>query len=343
MSTSASRLSFSPLELTGAALCAATLASIVTAIAASILIRPEQVVVAGPSEASPPPDVGQVEAPAAGGGEGPLEEVAVTKVERLVVPRVAKLATDNPHSAQWRDAGYVEVPILPQQMAMPTLAAASIDRVRLQGLTDGRRIAWRVSWADPAPDGNVDTGRFSDAVAIGFPLDAGAPPMMGAENLRLQILYWKALWQKDIDVGFQDVQDLHPNYWSDLYWFAEGEFPYPVPASFQHPAAKQWFVAHQAGNPMAAFSRSQPVEELVAEGWSTLTHQPHTATTGKGAWLNGRWAVVMTRPLTTTDPLDYRFATGGKGQIVCAVWQGGDENRGGRKHWSGWTDFEVAQ
>ncbi len=198
-----------------------------------------------------------------------------------------------------------------------------------------------MSWDDHSPDGNVDVSRFSDGVAIGFPIDPNASPMMGNADGRVQILYWKALWQKDIDAGFQDVQDLHPNYWSDLYWFAEGEFPFPVPEAFSNPESLQWFIAHQAGNPVAAFSRSQPVEELVAEGWGTLTHQPQSATEGKGAWVRDTWAVVFTRPLSTDDPLDYAIEPGKSGQIVLAVWQGHDGNVGGRKHWSAWTPFEV--
>jgi hypothetical protein len=269
-------------------------------------------------------------------------EVAVHKSDRLtVVKLVAPLPVDDPYASQWWQAPYAEVEVMPQQMAMPTLAEASIDKLKVQALTDGEWIAWRVSWHDPTPDGNVDVKRFSDGVAIEFPLDPDPLPMMGNEGARVQILHWKALWQKDLDVGFQDVQDLHPNFWADLYWFAEGEFPYPVPESFESPVSRQWFVAQQAANPMAAFSRRQPVEELLAEGWSTLTHQTYSVTTGRGVWVRDSWAVVFARPLKTDDPLDYQFSLGGKGQVAFAVWQGAAENVGGRKHWSNWVEFEV--
>ncbi len=269
-------------------------------------------------------------------------EVAVEKADKLTVVRVAAaLPIDDPYAAQWWQAPYVEVEVIPQQMAMPTLAQASIEEIRVQALTDGEWVAWRISWQDPTPDGNVDVRRFSDAVAIQFPLDPDPLPMMGNEGARVQILHWKALWQKDIDVGFQDVQDVHPNFWADLYWFAEGEFPFPVPESFNNPDARQWFVAQQAGNPMALFSRRQPVEELLAEGWSTLTHQAYAVTRGKGVWVRDSWAVVFARPLRTDDPLDYQFELGGKGQVAFAVWQGSAGNVGGRKHWSDWVEFTV--
>lgn len=273
-----------------------------------------------------------------------LPEVAVTSAEDLVVVKIGhELVTDDPYAVDWWAAPYVEVELNPQQMARPTLAESSVGTLRVQGLTDGTHIAWRVSWSDPSPDGNVDVSRFTDGVAIEFPLDEDALPMMGDEEASVQILSWKALWQKDIDVGFQDVQDVHPNFWSDLYWFAEGEFPYPVPAAFENPTAMQWFVAHQAGNPMAAFSRRQPVQELVAKGWSTLTIQPYSVATGRGVWVRDSWAVVFRRPMTTDDPLDYQFALGTEGQIAFAVWDGAAGNVGGRKHWSDWVDFRIEE
>ncbi len=273
-----------------------------------------------------------------------LPEVAVQQADELVVVKINhELVSDDPFAVGWWAAPYVEVELYPQQMARPILDESSVETLRIQGLTDGNYIAWRVSWHDPTPDGNVDVSRFSDGVAVEFPLDEDALPMMGDEESDVQILLWKALWQKDIDVGFQDVQDVHPNFWADLYWFAEGEFPYPVPTAFENPAAMQWFIAHEAGNPMAIFSRRQPVQELVARGWSTLTNQPYSVATSRGIWIRDSWAVVFRRPMATDDPLDYQFASGADGQIAFAVWDGSSGNVGGRKHWSDWVNFRIEE
>jgi len=188
----------------------------------------------------------------------------------------------------------------------------------------------------------VESSRFSDAVALEFPVAKDAAATMGhPDGGTVQILYWKALWQKDKDVGFQDVQALHPNAYSDLYWFASGEAPYPMATAFKDPRSQAWLIALSAGNPMAVVGRAQPVEELTAEGWGTLTHQPDSATTAAGMWAAGRWSVVFTRPLKTSDVLDYQFQP--KGQVAFAVWQGGAGNSGGCKHWADWIDFEVQQ
>lgn len=256
--------------------------------------------------------------------------VTVTRVEQL--PKDLSIIN-------WDSAPIYEAGMLAQQMAMPALTKASIEKVNVQALTDGERIAWRLAWADAQPDANVDAGRFSDAVAMEFPLSEGAAPMMGHQGAKVQILYWKGLWQKDQDEGFQDVQLVHPNYWSDLYWFASGSFPYKTPDAFENPISHLWFPAYQAGNPMSVFSRLQPVEELVAEGWGTLTHQPENVTTAQGVWRDGQWTVMFSRPLSTDDPNDHQFKS--EGQLALAVWQGSEGNAGGRKHWSNWINYRM--
>ncbi len=267
----------------------------------------------------------------------------VTQAADITVKKITGLLPTSPLAAIWQQVPATDVAVAPQQMTTPKLAKASISKITAQALTDGKSIAWRVSWADPAPNFNVDVGRFSDAVAIELPLTKFAAPMMGHRGGgKVQIIYWRGLWQKDIDEGFQDVQNVHPNYLNNLYWFAnDKKRPYHVPESFKNPVSQQWFIAHQAGNPMATFSRSEPAQELIAEGWGTLTNQPESATTAKGVWKDGRWAVIFIRPLKTNDPNDYQFARGEKGQIAFAVWQGGDGNVGARKHWSFWTGYQM--
>lgn len=269
-----------------------------------------------------------------------MTTTVIAQDKSISIQQVDALPTD-PLAEVWQTAPTTEVAVMPQQVTMPALAQASIDNITVQALTDGKSIAWRLSWQDEAAEFQVDVGRFSDAVAIELPLAKGASPMMGhRDGGKVQILYWKSLWQKDIDAGFQDVQDVHPNYWSDLYWFAEGQFPYRVPKAFDNPHAQQWFIAKTANNPVSVFDRQQPVQELSAEGWGTLTHQPNAVTEGKGVWSIGQWYVLFSRPLITDDPNDYQFE-GDKGEVAFAVWQGSKNNVGGRKQWSNWTPYQM--
>jgi hypothetical protein len=260
----------------------------------------------------------------------------------IVVPLIdGRPDWTDPFAPEWERATTLEVQVAPQNLAMPVLTRASVRQVLLETMTDGRVIAWRLTWQDPGPDMNIDTGRFCDAAALQFAVGADASYMMGGPNQPVQILHWKAIWQHDVDDHFQDVQDLHPNYWADLYWFAEGEFPYPVPEAFTNPVSRQWFPALAADNPLSAWNRTQPVEELSAEGFGTLTHQPRQATVGRGIWHDGHWTVVMARPLVTNDAADFQFRPGKKGRIGIAVWEGASGNVGGRKHYSQWIDFKI--
>lgn len=273
---------------------------------------------------------------------GLIVGVAFAQQPSISVEKVTGELPMEPFAPAWQTAPMLDVAVFPQQITQPRLEEASITKLTVQGLTDGKSIAWRLSWADDSPSQNVDVKRFSDAVAIELPLTPSASPFMGQKGGgKVQILYWKGLWQKDMDEGFQDVQDVHPNAWSDLYWLAEGKAPHKVPEDFEDPRSHQWFIAKQAGNPGAAFERSQPAQELVAEGWGSLTPQPELATSALGIWKEGRWTVVFSRPLTTDDVNDYQFKPGEKGQLAFAVWQGGADNRGGRKHWANWTAYQL--
>lgn len=273
---------------------------------------------------------------------GGLPELAVTKGAALTVARVAKIEGEDPYAPLWKEAPFVEVMMLPQQMAMPILPDGTIPTVQVQAVHDGTTLAVRLVWRDATPDGNVETGRFADAVAVELPLKDDAPPTMGSKESPVQILHWKALWQKDLDVGYQDVQDLHPNYWSDLYWFAEPGHPHKFPEAFKKPEALQWFVALAAGNPVAVMQRATPAEELIAGGWGTLTHQPQSATRARGLWAAGKWAVMFTRPLHTDDASDAQLTPGKATKLAFAVWDGGKGQIGGRKHWAAWQDAAVA-
>lgn len=248
----------------------------------------------------------------------------------------------DPVDAIWDGIPYLESPLFRQTDAMPMLEEISVPSAEIRAVSDGSWIVWRLAWADETEDKNVDSGRFSDAAALQFPVEAGAPHTMGDDRHAVHILHWKGIWQHDLDEHFQDVQDLHPNYWTDLYWFADGPAPNRVPDDFSDPRSHAWFAAYQAGNPMADFLREKPVEELSATGFGSLTSHDESATDGRGVWREGRWFVTFVRPLKTEDPSDYQFHRGGVGSIGVAVWNGSDGNVGGRKHWGNWVEFVVS-
>lgn len=89
-----------------------------------------------------------------------------------------------------------------------------------------------------------------------------------------------------------------------------------------------------------ASMRRSPVEDLNAEGFSTLTTQAHQDVDGKGNWFNDRWSVVFKRSLTTQDNNDTQF-TGGKSPMAVAIWNGNNKERNGQKAVVQWQTLEY--
>ncbi len=271
---------------------------------------------------------------------------ATTAAPPLPTISIAKVAsaptTDDPLDPFWDKIAAIEVALAPQQVAPPMLTSGTVANLSVQAVRDGQRYIWRLSWEQPEISAGSDVGEFSDAVAMQFPLSDGAPYTMGGPDMPVRMLYWKATWQQDVDQGFQDWAKTHPNADADLYWFTQGGPPYTMDKSFEEPKSKQWMIAASAGNPMANFSRKSPIEELTAHGFGSLTHLNSTPSSGRGKWDNGKWYVVLDRPIGSADPLVARFTENPERQLVAfAVWDGTAGNRGARKNITNWLPMRI--
>ena len=89
-----------------------------------------------------------------------------------------------------------------------------------------------------------------------------------------------------------------------------------------------------------ASMRVSPIEDLNAEGFSTLTTQAHQDVQGNGNWSNNRWAVVFKRSLTNSDSNDTQFS-GGQTPMAIAVWNGQNKERNGQKGVTQWNTLEY--
>lgn len=249
----------------------------------------------------------------------------------------------NPEDAVWKEISAIAVKLLPQNMTAPGLQVASVGELQTRAIHNGKWLAVWVSWADATRDVNVDTGMATDACAIQFPVGASdkTPPFMGAKGAPVAISHWKAIWQNDVAGKYQDVQDLHPNFWTDMYFFAEGQRPYPVTTSFNSTAARNTLGAVYVNNPIAQLHRKLPVEEAMAEGFGTLTTQPQQDTIGGGSYKDGRWSVVFMRKMSNGDSHDPKLKVGQNTAIAFAVWDGGQKNVGGRKNYAPWVPITL--
>lgn len=277
----------------------------------------------------------------------------------------------DPNSKVWDNARQTIVEMVPQNLVPPGLAAGTIPSVKVKSVNNGKEIAFLLEWYDPTEDDTetkMDT--FSDAVAIMFPVKPKNEPsfMMGDPDNPVQIIYWKAAWQKDIDKGYyQDVRDAYPNYNIDVYPLVDnmvdahgkpivvkdGEIYKPVapedraintPIEKYTREQKAFVPGLAVHNPRSQPGRTVPVEELNAIGFGSLTPQVINEAKGKGVRYNGYWKVVITHPMDSGNIQDAIQQAGEHHFIYAlAIWDGGKMNRGGRKNYSngGWQQMLI--
>jgi ethylbenzene dehydrogenase len=240
-----------------------------------------------------------------------------------------------PDDAAWQSAPVHVEPLILQDLVEPRLLTPSTSQVRVQAVTDGTRIAFRLEWDDPEKDDLPGAARFSDACAVQLPakIEADVPaPQMGEANRGVEITYWRASWQAEADGRPDDIKALYPGATVDHYPFEAAPLEKAGAARDQMKA--RYSPARALGNGMEG-PREKPVQDLIAEGPGTITPAPASHSEGKGAYGKKGWAVVLSRPLPAG------LAPGGRSQVAFAVWQGSKQEVGSRKMRSGWTPLSL--
>lgn len=229
-----------------------------------------------------------------------------------------------PMGSPWNEVEKTTVILFPQNITTPSIYQTTVGALEAKAIHNGKWVAVLLSWDDPTKDFHLSLDHFSDACAIQFPLKEAekTSPFMGNKDAPVEILHWKAIWQNDIEAGFQKVTDLYPNTWVDTYRFGKN-------------------VARDAKNPVSQMERKVPVEELMAAGFGTLTSQSLQDSSGWGVWKDGKWFVVLTHKMKTRDKHDPVLRPGEKTSIAFALWEGGHKNGGARKNYAPWVPFVL--
>jgi DMSO reductase family type II enzyme heme b subunit len=235
----------------------------------------------------------------------------------------------------WKDARPVNVALLPQTVTLPHNDHPSVHELTVRAVHNGGWIAFLIEWRDDTKSDKVILDNFGDQVAVELPVSASATPpspMMGNPGGRVNIMQWRAAFQKDIDDGHAaTIHDLYPNAWADYY-------PDDVLGATD---ARPYAGALGVENPISRGVAS-PVLDQMAEGWGSMTVKPDQHALGKGVWKDGVWSVVITRPMVSDDQNAPRLQPGGRTVVAFAVWEGGHREVGARKAWSAWTPLILA-
>jgi hypothetical protein len=209
-----------------------------------------------------------------------------------------------------------------------------VDAVRVRALHDGRRIAFLLEWRDPGPQWlSIKTEQFRDACGVML-APHPAPPqawLMGTTEVPVNMIFWRADWQRDVDRGFQDVEVAFPNLAVDFYPPLVGvEHPPRLPDAYP-PDARMWLPGWQVGNPLSQPVKRSPVEKLRAIGAGTVEPLPTQDAVGRGRWRRGMWRVAVARNLTAGTGPEIALVPGGTYSAAFAIWTGSQQDVGGRK------------
>ncbi len=258
----------------------------------------------------------------------------------------------------WESVPGVVVPLSGQTITTPMHPNISVKSVFVKALSNGKEVAFRLDWADQTLNNTtIGPQDFRDQAALQFPVStSGAPPFqcMGQSGGTVNIWRWNAEWQKDLGkdaAGMWDVDDQYPSIAWD-YYFEEpaGGVTYPdrIGRSLGPFNPGIW-----SGNILSdPTMRRSTVEDLNANGFSTLTTQAHQDVVGNGLWepygaikggccLGPTWRIVVKRELTNNDPNDVQFKSGASIPVAFAVWDGSNVERNGMKGISTWFTLRM--
>ncbi|MEK7294382.1 MAG: ethylbenzene dehydrogenase-related protein [Nitrospirota bacterium] len=258
----------------------------------------------------------------------------------------------------WESVPGVVVPLSGQTITTPMHPNISVKAVFVKAVSNGKEIGFRLDWPDQTLNNTtIGPQDFRDQAALQFPVNtSGAPPFqcMGQSGGTVNIWRWNAEWQKDIgkdSAGIWDVDDQYPSLAWD-YYFEEpaGGVTYPdrIGRSLGPFNPGIW-----SGNILSDPTlRRSSVEDLSANGFSTLTTQAHQDVIGNGVWepygavkggccTGPTWRIVVKRELTTSDQNDVQFKAGASVPVAFAVWDGSNVERNGMKGISTWFTLKL--
>jgi len=272
---------------------------------------------------------------------------------------------------------HVIIDMDPQMITNPMWPNPSTKYVFVKAATNGKEIAVHLEYNDPTRnDIMVTSQQYKDQAAIMFPVNPSGeePPFtMGGDGERVNIWQWKATWNNEGKTS-NSMQDMEDQY-AYMAMGSAGYYMYEPDGklsgidtahksgtkSASRKSQGAGNIAKRAtnidfgmgqnegvynpgratGNILSdARMRVSAVEDLNAEGFSTLTTQAQQDVDGEGNWRNNRWAVVFKRALKTGDSNDTQFG-GGKTPMAIAIWNGNNKERNGQKAVTQWNTLHY--
>ena len=244
-----------------------------------------------------------------------------------------------PEDAAWGSIEAVELPLAGQIVASPRFWTPSANSIRIKSFYNGENIAFLLEW-DDRTDEQGET--YSDAVAIQFPtkIPEGLKKpyfAMGDSGNGVELLHWRAYDQSVLATQLAEDDDIEAE--TDGGEDLEEEEAYDDAGAEE--AAAETEQEEEVVEEIAKeeFKGFVAIKEMNAKGFKRLSVQPDKSqnSKGKGYWKNGKWQVMITRPLFTADKkIDVQFEKGKLIPYALAVWDGSNSEIKGQKSISSW-------
>ncbi|MEO6810340.1 MAG: ethylbenzene dehydrogenase-related protein [Isosphaeraceae bacterium] len=223
---------------------------------------------------------------------------------------------------------------------------------QMKAVHDGESLAIRVSWRDSTQnDRGGQVEYFTDMAAVEF-FNGTNEPFLGmgssGDDGEVDVWLWDGTAQNDRK-QYSDVDTAHPNMVVDYYQFEKlnkQTEEYLTGGPRTHPTDlqdKTYITAWGAGNLRSDPTHPADANSIHAKGPGSITMRPRTSQVVKavGQYQDGRWTVVLRRPLKIAKEDGISIAPGGALSVAFAVWDGSSHDRNGQKMVSIWHELTV--
>ncbi len=235
----------------------------------------------------------------------------LTEHQVLKASLVDTALPDTPDDPIWDSAKPMDIRLAGQVIGAPRWQNPSIDLVSLKAIYNQQEIAFLLEWDDPFQDASHDPEAEVDFKDIS---------KVGAYN------------------SYVAANDAVPRQLETFRDAVALQFPIKATTGTKKPH----FFRGSASNPVHLWvwkADLAAAEEAIARGWKQVPkNQPaeQQQLVSSASWEQGRWRVLMKRPLLTADKNDVQFVKGQFIPLAINAWDGSNGEHGLLMSLSSW-------
>ena len=242
-----------------------------------------------------------------------IASIASTEYSEGVILKAVKIEQSVPTDADaeiWNTLPELRIPLAGQVIAKPRWQNHAIDMVQVRAVFNDEEISFLLEWDDPFKDTTHDAGQEIHEFENTY--------VMAVDEIPRE----REVFRDSVALQF--------------------------PVKLKSGAKKPHFFRGDSSNPVNLWvwksdlddAGGNPVEDSNSNGFKKpLKTQPEKGqqVKGKGVWKNGRWRVVMKRPLQTEDLNDTQFEKGKMIPMALNAWDGSNGEHGMIMSLSAWS------